>query len=533
MKKLLLKFMSVFTAVLVVLSVVAVSVSAENILECAGAENYTSDAIETVINISESGYGFTDEELEVINSKKYFMRVVIPNSYSNTVSSFSIHCIYSDEVPTYKDNYFYFPENTYRLALTYNVSKCTYSKNYFGTSGTSTVGKILFFDEENPFFVSSLNSFMNYTINSTADYYYPVLYYDNFNPESEETVDIKVNVDGVSNTLPTSIDISENPNFYIDITNNTENAIQFVAWISDTPASSGAYNSYSSLNWTYSTQQWAYVYHGTWADNVHNALDIYGNIIDTVDLIGICWWKDILVNGIDNCLPTSYYSQDNISSPYHYIEGFGGTFKEKFSFNTATISKDKEYYFNIVYRSIVQVKVDDDGYGTYWLPVGTVFHDNFEDLNYYELGYCTAFSLTTDTIPESSTDTNISFPSDFSTTIKNTRTPSATIRNDGNITLSGGDNDLNNSINFNPSISNSNYNGGVTINNNVGGSNGGYTGDYGDFDGDVSKLEELLNNCKNFFNFLKTAVNSLIPEEMTIFIFSCFTVIVFLRILGR
>ena len=89
MKRLLKKFISIFSAMIIVFSVVVIPVSAaydNNILECAGAENYTSEAIETVMNFTESGYGFTDEQLEIINSKKYFMKVVIPISSDVVIS---------------------------------------------------------------------------------------------------------------------------------------------------------------------------------------------------------------------------------------------------------------------------------------------------------------------------------------------------------------------------------------------------------------------------------------------------------------
>lgn len=517
MKKLLLKFMSVFTAMFIVISVAVVPVSADN--DIAGSIYYTSEAISLVENLENivDNYSFTDEQRSIIDSKPYFIKVILFLS-NNKVGLFNYYC---DSIPEYDDSshFFTFPKNTYRLTLTYNLTDCTFFKNYFGTANTSVVGGIEFFDNEKPFFVSKLTSFCDFSysyINAT----YPTLYFDNFS-EPEKDVDIKVNIDNSSATLPTSIDITENPNFYIDVKNNTDKAIQFVSWISETPASSGAYDSYSKLNWTYSQQQWAYVYHGTWADGVRTALDIYGNIIDTADLVWFCWWKDSLVGAVDDKLPKSYYSQDNVLSPYHFVSP-GGNFNQKFSFNTATLSKDKEYYFNVVYRPIVSYEIIDGAI----VLLNSVFHDNFSDLNYYNLGYCTTFTLSDNV---SGGGSSPDYPSGYGTTITDTKNPVASVDKDGNVSLSGGNNNLDNSINFNPVINNSND--GVTINNNLGG--GGYNGNYGDFDGDISTLEELFERCTNFFGFLKLSLTSLLPVEIAVLIGSGFLVVVFLRIIGR
>lgn len=481
-----------------------------------------SDESENQYYIEISGYGLNSESAPFFGCA-YISFDEKPKIYYN--SSEDMYYIYLNYVP------FGLTENdvsymNYRSVYgNFNFVNGSWNQGSYGGSLKDSSSNYLFsFNKD-----CSVANFKNLSLdNLTYNVYFS--WDTEFN---KKDVDIKVNVDDSSDTLPTSIDITENSDFYIDITNNLENAIQFAAWISDTPASSGAYNSYSRLNWTYSKQQWAYVYHGTWGDSARNVLDIYGQVVDTVDLIGLAWWKDVLINGIDNVLPNAYYSQDNISSPFHYCEGFGGTFKQKFSFNTATLSKNKEYYFNIVYRPIVQIKVNDDGYGTYWLPTDVIFHDNFTDLDYYDLGYCTAFSLGTDTAPDSSV--SVDYPSDFNTTVINTKSPSATMGNDGTITVSGGsnNNDLNNSINFSPKIDNSNYNGGVTINNNLG--SGGSAGSYGDFDGDVSQLNKLLTTCTNFFGFLKSGLTAFMPSDsMFIVLFSSgFLIIIFLRILGR
>lgn len=551
MKRLLKNFVSVFAVLVIVFSVVAVPVSAELIGISGKTFNYDIDDIkkydeqrynEIVEFVADDNNKFNYDSVSDLKDLKYIAYSYVDNTYSDySGRTWVFYSFLSNDAAIYAEtNDFY----VISASRSYNYL-CYYKSGvfYFSSSGLVTNSKLgLFYLYKSTDYY--LSSSWNYEdVNEKDVLSYPdsryenrdtKIVYDNIytNVIEKKSVDIKVNVDSVSNTLPVSVDLSENPDFYIDITNNTENAIQFVAWISDTPASSGAYNSYSRLNWTYSKQQWAYVYHGTWGDSARNVLDIYGQVVDTVDLIGLAWWKDVLIDGIDNVLPNSYYSQDNLSSPFHYVEGFGGTFKQKFSFNTATLSKNKEYYFNIVYRPIVQIKVDDKGYGTYWLPTDVVFHDNFTDLDYYELGYCTAFSLGADTVPDGSV--SVDYPSDFNTTVINTKSPSATMGNDGTITVSGGSNDLNNSINFSPKIDNSNYNGGVTINNNLGGSGSG-AGSYGDFDGDVSQLNKLLHTCTSFFGFLKAGLTAFIPSEsIFIVLFSSgMLIVIFLRIWGR
>lgn len=546
MKRLLKNFVSVFVVLVIVFSVVAVPVSAEFVDIAGNTWNYNLEDIQTykpdtytaVCNWF-NGLSNADIKYDTTITDLSDVYMIVCNYYSESEQRdyLAYYFLTSDAELVYENDSFY-------LVRAYDYYKVLvyYKDGQFNFRAASSV-----LDSDYSFFyiyksndycynASFKSKEVTDTVKTYSDSHYSSrttdykVYTNVF--ENEKDIDIKVNVDSVSNTLPVSVDLSENPDFYIDITNNTENAIQFVAWISDTPASSGAYNSYSRLNWTYSKQQWAYVYHGTWGDSARNVLDIYGQVVDTVDLIGLAWWKDVLIDGIDNVLPNSYYSQDNLSSPFHYVEGFGGTFKQKFSFNTATLSKNKEYYFNIVYRPIVQIKVDDKGYGTYWLPTDVVFHDNFTDLDYYELGYCTAFSLGADTVPDGSV--SVDYPSDFNTTVINTKSPSATMGNDGTITVSGGSNDLNNSINFSPKIDNSNYNGGVTINNNLGGSGSG-AGSYGDFDGDVSQLNKLLHTCTSFFGFLKAGLTAFIPSEsIFIVLFSSgMLIVIFLRIWGR
>lgn len=548
MKRLLKKFISVFAALVIVFFVVAVPVSAStDKVFTAKSEHFNgladdveseyfwsilrdltisgttvnSDKLERQYYIEVSYYGFSSSHNCPFFGCLYISFEEKPEIYYD--SSEDMYYIYLNYVPTglSADNVSY---------MSYNLARCdfifksgSWNRASYGGSleGSSSNYKFSFNEDCSIVNVQSLTiDNLNYNVYFSWD--------TDFN---KKDIDIKVNVDSVSDTLPVSVDLSENPDFYIDITNNTKNAIQFVAWISDTPASSGAYNSYSRLNWTYSMQQWVYLYHGTWSgvDTARTVLDIYGDVVDTADLFGLAWWKDYLVGAVDDALPKAYYSRENISSPYHVVTP-GSKFNQKFSFNTATLSKDKEYYFNIVYRQVVSYEIIDGAI----VLLNSAFHDNFEDLNYYDLGYCTAFSLTADTTSDgsTSTDTNIKFPSGFDGVIDNTKNPSASIDADGNISLSGGNNDLNNSINFSPKIDNSNYNGGVTINNNLGGSG---AGSYGDFDGDVSQLNKLLHTCTSFFGFLKAGLTAFIPSEsiFTVLFSSAMLVIVFLRIWGR
>lgn len=547
MKRLLKKFISVFAALVIVFSVVVVPVSAStDKVFTAKSEHFNSladdveseyfwsilrdltisgttvnsDKLERQYYIEVSYYGFSSPHNCPFFGCLYISFEEKPEIYYD--SSEDMYYIYLNYVPTglSADNVSY---------MSYNLARCdfifksgSWNRASYGGSleGSSSNYKFSFNEDCSIVNVQSLIiDNLNYNVYFSWD--------TDFN---KKDIDIKVNVDNVSDTLPVSVDLSENPDFYIDITNNTKNAIQFVAWISDTPASSGAYNSYSRLNWTYSMQQWVYLYHGTWSgvDTARTVLDIYGDVVDTADLFGLAWWKDYLVGAVDDALPKAYYSRENISSPYHVVTS-GSKFNQKFSFNTATLSKDKEYYFNIVYRQVVSYEIIDGAI----VLLNSAFHDSFEDLNYYDLGYCTAFSLTADTTSDgsTSTDTNVKFPSGFDG-VDNTKNPSASIDADGNISLSGGNNDLNNSINFSPKIDNSNYNGGVTINNNLGGSG---AGSYGNFDGDVSQLNKLLHTCTSFFGFLKAGLTAFIPSEsiFTVLFSSAMLVIIFLRIWGR
>ncbi len=547
MKRLLKKFISVFAVLVIVFSVVAVPVSAEFVDIAGNTWNYNLEDIQTYKsdtytavcdwfnNLSNTNVKY---DATITDLSDVYMVVCNYYSESEQRNYLAYYFLTSDAELVYENDSFY-------LVRAYDYYKVLvyYKDGQFNFRAASS-----FLDSKYSFFyIYKSNDFcyivdfqskdITDTVKTYSDSYYSSrttdykVYTNVF--ESERNIDIKVNVDNVSDTLPVSVDLSENPDFYIDITNNTENAIQFVAWISDTPASSGAYSSYSRLNWTYSMQQWVYLYHGTWSgvDTARTVLDIYGDVVDTADLFGLAWWKDYLVGAVDDALPKAYYSRENLSSPYHVVTP-GSKFNQKFSFNTATLSKDKEYYFNIVYRQVVSYEVIDGAI----VLLNSAFHDNFEDLNYYDLGYCTAFSLTADTTSDgsTSTDTNVKFPSGFDGVIDNTKNPSASIDADGNISLSGGNNDLNNSINFSPKIDNSNYNGGVTINNNLGGSGSG-AGSYGDFDGDVSQLNKLLHTCTSFFGFLKAGLTAFIPSEsiFTVLFSSAMLVIVFLRIWGR
>ena len=550
MKRLLKNFVSVFAVLVIVFSVVAVPVSAELIGISGKTFNYDIDDIkkydeqrynEIVEFVADDNNKFNYDSVSDLKDLKYIAYSYVDNTYSDySGRTWVFYSFLSNDAAIYAEtNDFY----VISASRSYNYL-CYYKSGvfYFSSSGLVTNSKLgLFYLYKSTDYY--LSSSWNYEdVNEKDVLSYPdsryenrdtKIVYDNIytNVIEKKSVDIKVNVDNVSDTLPVSVDLSENPDFYIDITNNTKNSIQFVAWISDTPASSGAYNSYSRLNWTYSMQQWVYLYHGTWSgvDTARTVLDIYGDVVDTADLFGLAWWKDYLVGAVDDALPKAYYSRENISSPYHVVTP-GSKFNQKFSFNTATLSKDKEYYFNIVYRQVVSYEIIDGAI----VLLNSAFHDSFEDLNYYDLGYCTAFSLTADTTSDgsTSTDTNVKFPSGFDGVIDNTKNPSASIDADGNISLSGGNNDLNNSINFSPKIDNSNYNGGVTINNNLGGSG---AGSYGNFDGDVSQLNKLLHTCTSFFGFLKAGLTAFIPSEsiFTVLFSSAMLVIIFLRIWGR